>query len=478
MFSIFRLIFHVLLLAGLLAGCERIEPPQTTHELVVAVREAPGFYQRDGAGYSGFDKDLIEAFAASIGLPVRFIVVHDIGEAKRLLAIHRAHMAATLPIDPRSSLRYSRPFREVGKVLVAHEDTLGPTDLADLAGREVAVVAGSPLATDLRALPTPPTVTEIKQVNEAALLAEVAARRLPLVAVHEINVDLANNLYPELSVRLRLPGKIGLGWGFAGEADDAAAETLRGQADAFFQQARANGLLDRLYDRYFGHIKRIDANGIAQFIDDAQHLLPDLARYFQAAQDATGIDWRLLAALAYQESHWDPLATSPTNVRGIMMLTEDTADHLGVVDRLDAASSIRGGARYLAQLIEQMPETALSPDRLWLALAAYNLGMGHFHGAQAIARGMQRDPDSWYEMKQVLPKLSQPEIYNRLKSGPARGGEAVILVENVRTYYDILKQLAPPHVPLLAVSPTPTFHGLDPAATKLPAQAAGQVRLR
>jgi membrane-bound lytic murein transglycosylase F len=295
----------------------------------------------------------------------------------------------------------------------------------------------------------------------------VAARHLSLAAVHEISIDLANNIYPELSVRLRLPGKIALGWAFPGEQDNAAADTLRLQADAFIAQARKSGLLDRLYDRYFGHIKRIDSGGIAQFIEDTRNLLPGLQRHFHAAQDATGIDWRLLAALAYQESHWDPLATSPTNVRGIMMLTEETADHLGVENRLDAASSIRGGARYLSQLNDQLPATAKPPDRLWLALAAYNLGMGHFHGAQAIARGMQRDPDSWYDIKQVLPRLSRPEVYARLKSGPARGGEAVILVENVRTYYDILKRLEPERNALL---PTPV--------TPPSPQKAGQVRLR
>lgn len=464
MLDVLRLILCGILL--LLGGCSRIEPPQVAHELVVAVREAPGFYQREGSAFSGFDKDLVEAFAASLGLQARFITVRDIGEAKRLLALRRAHMASTLPIDRNSRLRFSLPFREVGKVVVAHEDTLGPVDMADLAGRSVAVVAGSPLATDLGALPTRPAVVEVKGVNEAALLADVAARRLPLAAVHEISVDLANNIYPELSVRLRLPGKIGLGWAFSGDADDAAADTLRLQADAFIAQARKSGLLDRLYDRYFGHIKRIDSAGIAQFIEDTRNLLPGLQRHFHAAQDATGIDWRLLAALAYQESHWDPLATSPTNVRGIMMLTEETADHLGVENRLDPASSIRAGARYLAQLSDQLPDTA-QPDRLWLALAAYNLGMGHFHGAQAIARSMQRDPDSWYDMKQVLPRLSRPEVYERLKSGPARGGEAVILVENVRTYYDILKHLEPERNTLLAL----------PAALPTP-QKAGQVRLR
>jgi membrane-bound lytic murein transglycosylase F len=182
---------------------------------------------------------------------------------------------------------------------------------------------------------------------------------------------------------------------------------------------------------------------IAALLDKRVSLLPRFRREFVAAQELTGIDWRLLAALAWQESQWDPLATSPTGVRGMMMLTEDTADRLKVKNRLDAAESIRAGARYLADLIEQLPPSVPEPDRTWLALAAYNLGMGHLNGARHFAVGLKRDPNSWYEMKQVLPLLARPEYYKRLKSGRARGGEAVILVENVRTYYGVLARFEP-----------------------------------
>jgi len=233
-----------------------------------------------------------------------------------------------------------------------------------------------------------------------------------------------------------------LGWAFGGKD----AEGLRAKADAFIATARADGTLARLHDRYFGHIKRINAEGVARFLDDTKSKLPQWRQHFQTAQDLTGIDWRLIAALAYQESKWDPLATSYTNVRGMMMLTEDTADYLRVKNRLDAAESIRAGARYLAELAEQVPASAKHPDRLWLALSAYNLGMGHFRGARAIAAKMKRDPDIWYEMKQVLPQLARPEVYARLKSGAARGGEAVIMVENIRSYYDVLSRLEPAHV--------------------------------
>jgi len=185
----------------------------------------------------------------------------------------------------------------------------------------------------------------------------------------------------------------------------------------------------------------IDATDIGAFLNLSRTHLPRYGAMFRQAEDATGIDWRLLAALAYQESQWDPLATSPTGVRGMMMLTEDTADRLKVTNRLDARQSIQAGARYLALLRDDLPDTVLEPDRTWLALAAYNLGMGHLNGARAIARMIKRDPDHWNDMREVLPLLSEPDYYEKLLSGQGRGGEAVILVENVRVYYDVLSRI-------------------------------------
>jgi membrane-bound lytic murein transglycosylase F len=426
-----------------IAACTRIDPPEADGRLVVAVRETPAFFQqREGDDASGFEHDLVSAFADSLGLKVKFIKAADAYELNDLALAGRVHIAASMPLG-NGSLQFSTPIRTVNQWIVGHDDVLGPKKLADLAGKTVEVLAGSALADSLRGLDPAfrPTVVEVSGVNEMDLLARVAEQKAELVAVHEIHLDLGVNFHPELSPLLQLPGKLEFGWAFGGEG----AAALREKADAFISAARANGTLARIHDRYFGHVKRIDAAGIAQFLDDTKLKLPNWRRHFQSAQDLTGIDWRLLAALSYQESHWNPLATSPTGVRGMMMLTEDTADHLRVANRLDAQESIRAGARYLAELVEQIPASARHPDRLWLALSAYNLGMGHFRGARAIAMKMKRDPDVWYDMKQVLPQLARPEIYARLKSGAARGGEAVIMVENIRSYYDVLSRFEPAH---------------------------------
>jgi len=240
------------------------------------------------------------------------------------------------------------------------------------------------------------------------------------------------------------------GWAFPADGGDALLE----KAETFLGRIRQDGTLERLVDRYFGHVHRLSAGDIERFFERMHSVLPHYRRHFVDAQDIHGIDWRLLAALAYQESHWDPLATSYTNVRGMMMLTEDTADRLRVTDRLDARQSILAGTRYLVDLKEQLPQEVAEPDRTWLAVAAYNLGMGHLNGARFIAELVKRDPNSWYEMKQVLPLLARPEYYARLKSGAARGGEAVIMTENIRNYYDILRRFEPSAVSPQALSMT------------------------
>jgi membrane-bound lytic murein transglycosylase F len=214
--------------------------------------------------------------------------------------------------------------------------------------------------------------------------------------------------------------------------------------------------LRHLIDRYYGHNERLEAMDAEVFITRTRTLLPHYRRWFEEAADLTGIEWELLAALSYRESHWNPNATSYTNVRGMMMLTEETADRMGVENRLDAHSSILAGARYLQLLKEQLPLRIREEDRLWLALAAYNQGMGHLEDARILAGQSGLNPDVWADVKRVMPLLARPSVYKQAKRGKARGGEAVILVETVRLYHDMLKRMESQNT-LLQLSPARRF---------------------
>jgi membrane-bound lytic murein transglycosylase F len=150
------------------------------------------------------------------------------------------------------------------------------------------------------------------------------------------------------------------------------------------------------------------------------------------------VDWRLLAAIGYQESHWDPDATSRTGVRGIMMLTQRTATQLGVNNRLDPEQSIEGGARYFLRMHRRVPARIQEPDRTWMALAAYNMGYGHLEDARVLTQKQGGDPDLWLDVNERLPLLSQEKWYRQTRYGYARGYEAKQYVENIRSYFDTL----------------------------------------
>ena len=242
---------------------------------------------------------------------------------------------------------------------------------------------------------------------------------------------------------------------------------LASRARAFVERIQVDGTLARLEDRYFGHVRRLTQADVTKFLGEIEATLPKLRKHFQAAERVSGIDWRLIASVAYHESHWDPNATSYTNVRGIMMLTEETADRLAVSNRLDPRESIMAGARYINLLKDMLPDDAREPDRTWLALAAYNIGPGHMNATRTVAKEIKADPNSWYEMKRVLPLMANPKFVARMKTARARGGEAVLLVENIRSYYDILVRH---EAPLPSV--TARMKSLIAQATRAPEEEA------
>ena len=453
--SLLRWLLAALLpLAALYAcGDRKVLPWQETHELVVLTSTGPLTYNRDAQdGEAGFEHDLVSMFAEEAGLKVRFVTVGNYREVPQALRRGAGHMAAAWLVwhssVPGGDIQATTPFFQNGHVLVQHEASLPITETERLAGRVVHVVARSRHADLLAKLPalTPPVqVQEHPEWDDLDLLQAVAEQRIELALTDAPILDIAQNYYPQLTSSLDIGEAQPIVWLFPSDADPE----LLSKAEAFLGRIHKDGTLARLKDRYFGHVRRLRQSDVMHFLELVRSQLPEYRNLFEAAQLTSGIDWRLIAALAYQESQWDPLATSPTGVRGMMMLTEDTADRMGVSNRLDAKQSIRAGARYLADIRDQLPLSVKEPDRTWLALAAYNLGQGHLNGGRVIATGLKADPDSWYEMKGVLPLLARREYYSRLKSGRARGGEAVIMVENVRIYYDILSRhearYVPPH---------------------------------
>ena len=175
------------------------------------------------------------------------------------------------------------------------------------------------------------------------------------------------------------------------------------------------------------------------FISDIVSKLPELEDIFKMKAVKYNIDWKLLAAISYQESKWSNDSVSPTGVKGLMMLTESTAKMLNV-DRLNINESIDGGARYITYLIDKFGEYQ-NETNIHLALAAYNVGPGHIDDVIELIKKDSANINEWKNLKKYLLKLHKKEFYKTMKYGYARGWEAVQYVENVKQYYDILSFL-------------------------------------
>ena len=449
----------LLLVAGFilpLFGCTVAEKPlppaQVSGEIVVITRNSPTSYYENAEGaYIGLEHDLAALFAEELGLKLRFIVARRFDEIIPILERQQAHFAAAgLSITParESKVRFSVPYQSVQQQVVFNTDYKKPASLKDLIGKRISVVAGSSYAERLKETKQQfPELTwsEATSQETEELLDKVAANTLDAVIADSNIVDVAQNFYPTIGVAFEFGKPEQLAWAFPKNADPYLYE----QSQLFFKKIQQDGTLKRLIDRYYGHVKRLDRPDIEGFLNKMHSTLPRFLHLFQQAQEITGVDWRLIAALGYQESHWDPLATSPTGVRGLMMLTGDTADRMGVDNRLDPKQSITAGAEYLLDMKDMIPARISEPDRTWLALAAYNVGYGHLEDARILAQRQKLSSDIWTDLKKTLPLLSKFEHHSTLKHGYARGGEPVIFVENIRTYYDILLKFEKPYKPVL-----------------------------
>jgi membrane-bound lytic murein transglycosylase F len=386
---------------------------------------------------SAFETDLAGLFAQHLQVKLKTVPM-SIDQALPALASRRAHLATATRNSTDYPLRFGMTYQTLAELVICHGGR--PDSIDDLSGRELVVASGSPQEAALRHVRREHGKLgwqSRRDSSPAALLEEVADGKLDCTLANEEQLASARNFYPDLEEALDIGSPTDLSWAFSGSGD----AKLFDEAQQFFGRIKQDGTLRRLLDRYFGHNDRLDAPDAEAFITLSRTRLPHYRRWFEEAADLTGIEWQLLAALAYQESHWDPNATSYTNVRGMMMLTEETADRMGVENRLDAHASILAGARYLQLLKEQLPLRISEEDRLWLALAAYNQGMGHLEDARILATQAGLNPDVWADVKRVMPLLARPSVYQKTKRGKARGGEAVILVETVRLYYDMLKRL-------------------------------------
>jgi membrane-bound lytic murein transglycosylase F len=398
-------------------------------------------------GSDQFELVLLRGFADHIGARLQLHQVTDPDEAQRLLHSRRADIAAgflTAPTED-SGVEVGPEVLPIQKSLVYWQGNGGGvTSVADLPeGTRIGVTSRNPLPEELRSLVTAadhePPVELIQYSDGPELVLAMSQGYVDYGILTSIELNRLRRINTELRTALALDGQASVVWLFPPGLD----RSLIDSAHNYLATLRTGREFELLFDRHFGHLDVHDLVDVITFSRLVEERLAEFRPLFQEVALAHGLDWRFLAAVSYQESLWDPEAVSPTGVRGLMMLTNTTAQSLGVADRTDPRESIDGGARYVLQMMERLPEEITEPDRTWMALASYNVGLGHLLDARRLTEAGGDDPDLWLDVMAWLPLLAQREWHQQTRFGYARGWEPVNYVQNIRSYYDWLVQLYP-----------------------------------
>jgi len=437
-------IFFLILTASMLLACSRptpiLEQIKQDGELVVITRNSPTTYYEGAEGLTGLEYDLVQLFAKKLGVTARFVIPDSFTDILPAISRREAHFAAaglTITKARESLVRFGLPYQEITQQLIYRAGTYRPRKITDIIGSTLEIIAGSSHEEELNRLKLkyPDLEWEARDDVESGELLYLLKEQVIDYTIADSNEAALNQrYYPELKPAMDLTAPQPLAWAFPHSEDSS----LYDAALRFFEQIKKDGTLKNLIERHYGHIEKLNFVDKRTFKRHTISRLPKYKALFKKAALENGFDWKLLAAIGYQESHWNPKAKSPTGVRGIMMLTLTTAKQLGIKSRIDPAESIHGGARYIKIMEKKIPKRIVNPDRLWMTLASYNIGFGHLEDARKLTQKNGGNPDKWADVKQALPLLSKKRWYKKTRHGYARGREAVAYVDSIRSYYDIL----------------------------------------
>ncbi len=391
------------------------------------------YYDRDDQ-LAGPEYEMTQSFAKHLGVKVKYRVFDSTKEVIDALRKHEGDLVAaglTITDARKKYFDFGPSYQTLDEMLICRRSERNINDSSDMKGLKVVVTGESSFRDTLKGYPELTWRTD-NEHNTQYLLGAVAEGKIQCTVSDSTLFYIERRYHTELQDKYTLSADTHLAW-MVNKGDDDLVDAM----NDWFDEYRKDDL-GQMLDKYYGYVEIFDYVDTHKFLRRIRTRLKKYKNYFIDAAKKNDLDPVMLAAQSYQESHWNPRARSPTGVRGIMMLTLPVARSLGVKSRLNAKQNIYAGAKFIARM-EGIVEDVDEPDRNWLALAAYNIGRGHFRDAQTLAASLGKDPDQWSDMKDVLPLLSEKKYYRNLSYGYARGNEPVTYVTRIRNYEKLLR---------------------------------------
>lgn len=421
----------------LLSGCgsndlEAIKE-RGTIKILTTNRATTYHYDRDNKP-AGPEYEMSQDFAAFLGVKAEYKIFDSTDDLITALRNGEGDLAAaslTITPDRKAEFKFGPVYQEASEYIVCHRDTPHIKTEDDLKKVTITVAAGTSYIETLKQFPGI-SWSVSNEFDTATLLGKVAQKEIECTVADSTLYSIERRYYTSLQNKYTLATGSKLAWMVS------KSTNLLPPMQEWLKQYQDNGHLAAMINKYYGFVEIFDYVDTHKFLRRTKTRLPPYKKFFLDAAQKNHISATTLAAQSYQESHWNRRAKSPTGVRGLMMLTQPVAKSLGVTNRLHASQNIYAGAKFYAKM-KKMVSNVQEPDRTWLALAAYNIGRGHFRDAQNLAKKLGKDPDRWYEMKEVLPLLAQKEYHKNLRYGYARGNEPVRYVMRIRGYEELLR---------------------------------------
>ncbi len=397
-------------------------------DLKVAIIQGAWTQQKIGGQTWGLESDLIQNFADEFGLDIQLVPVKSMRELELSLSSGKADIGAgRITGASKTTLAAGPSYQDTDLSLICHEDQVGEPEQIYVSG----VNDSLELRRELSSLFPKSEITVVDKTTLALKKIFITESACSVLESGESQFYL--RYYPSLQTSQLILDNQSLHF-------LVSKNSLRLQRMLYIwnQKASQNGQLLRIKDKYTRPLRALNTQDVDHFFSLMADELHQYEGYFKKAAREHRIPWQLLAAVSFQESNWQDEARSYTGVRGLMMLTEDTAEHVGVTDRTDPEQSIWGGAKYLKRLLAMQPTILPLRERWALALASYNVGFGHVKDAQKIAVSLGKNPYSWHDLREVLPLLANPRYLSQLEYGAARGKEPVEFTERVLGYLDLM----------------------------------------
>jgi len=408
----------------------------------------------------GFEYELAKEFAEFLGVRLHMVVAPSRGDLIPWLQEGRGDIiCAGLTVTParQEKVRFSYSYAEITRVVVTNKKSGRADEPADLTELLFAmrssgiyikhleniaydngydIVTGNTKEKVYEALlPEVPTIKilEVKSELEDEDIANLVASNIVEAMVVDNDVAEVEASYkPNLLIGMEVSEPLYHAWALRNDDGE-----LWLAANSFISKKKKSGFISQLQGNYFKKTgNAVKKKKTFRFVAEAGHISP-YDEVFKEAGKKYGIDWRMLAALAYQESQFNPQARSPGGAIGIMQLMPGTAVHLGVRNPENAEQNINAGARYLRTMMDKFGKTARPKEKILMALAAYNIGYGHIEDARKLAAKVGLDPDRWSgHVEKAALMLKQQKYAREARFGYIRCDFTLKFVKTVQSRFE------------------------------------------